>query len=87
MEALLQALYHEKASGHFFRAYLRKTKNKVKREREVAEEGRVEVGEGGGGIGGGGMVRKNEGGRPACGGLVAGPVITRRPRATSLRPG
>ncbi|KAL8572507.1 hypothetical protein ACOMHN_019546 [Nucella lapillus] len=28
MEALLQALYHEKDSGHFFRAFLKKTDNK-----------------------------------------------------------
>ncbi|XP_076441403.1 regulator of G-protein signaling 22-like isoform X3 [Babylonia areolata] len=28
MEALLQALYHEKDSGHFFRSYLKKSNNK-----------------------------------------------------------
>ena len=30
MEALLQALYHEKDSGHFFRAFLKKSNNKVR---------------------------------------------------------
>ena len=48
MEALLQALYHEKDSGHFFRTYLKKSNNRVNGHISITRETTVEKREGGG---------------------------------------
>ena len=49
MEALLQALYHEKDSGHFFRTYLKKSNNRVNDHIFIKRETTVEKRQGGGG--------------------------------------